>query len=156
MTIITTALLDEVSAEAAASARRRKNRNFHEGNDASCHRLLNGMEPDSYIPPHRHQDSAKDESIIVLRGRLGMVFFDDHGQVTQTALLEPGGAAVGVDIPYGCYHSVLGLAPGTVFFEAKAGPYAPLLPQEQAPWAPREGEAAAPEYLETLRRLFCA
>lgn len=152
--IITTALLDEVSQEAAASVRRRKNRNFHLGVDASCHRLLNAIEQDSYIPPHRHQDAAKDESIIVLRGRLGIVFFDERGQVSQTALLEPGGAALGVDIPHGCYHSVLCLAPGSVFFEAKAGPYAPLLPEEEAPWAPGEGEPMVPEYLASLRKLF--
>jgi cupin fold WbuC family metalloprotein len=154
MTIIDQKLFDEVSAEAVAGARRRKNRNFHEGDDAPCHRLLNAIEADSYIPPHRHQDPAKDESIIVLRGRIGIVFFDERGQVSQTALLEPGGTAVGVDIPHGCYHSVLCLTSGSVFFEAKAGPYAPLLPEEQAPWAPGEGEAAAPAYLESLRRLF--
>jgi cupin fold WbuC family metalloprotein len=154
MTIIDQKLLDEVSAEAVGSARRRKNRNFHVNNEAPCHRLLNAIEPDSYIPPHRHQDPAKDESIIVLRGRLGIVFFDERGQVSQTASLETGGSAVGVDIPHGCYHSVLCLTPGSVFFEAKAGPYAPLLPEEQAPWAPGEGNAGAPEYLASLRKLF--
>lgn len=152
--IIDTALLDEVSGEAAASTRRRKNRNFHAGNEAPCHRLLNAIEPDSYIPPHRHQDPAKDESIIILRGTLGIVFFDERGQVTQTALLEPGGPAVGVDIPHGCYHSVLCLTPGTVFFEAKAGPYAQLQPEEQASWAPGEGKPGVPEYMESLRKLF--
>ncbi|MDD5295368.1 MAG: WbuC family cupin fold metalloprotein [Rhodocyclaceae bacterium] len=156
MTIITTALLDEVSAEAAASARRRKNRNFHPADEASCHRLLNAIEPGSYVQPHRHLDPAKDECMIVVRGRLGIVFFDDQGQVTETALLEPGGAAVGVDIPHGRYHSVLSLAPGSVFLEAKAGPYAPLLPEEKSAWAPEEGAAGAPEYLGKLSALFGA
>ncbi len=154
MPLITTALLDQVSTEAAASPRRRKNRNFHTDNDASCHRLLNAMEPDSYIPPHRHQSPTKDESIIVLRGRLGLVCFDERGQVTNARLLEPGGSTVGVDIPHGQYHSLVSLIAGTVFFEAKAGPYAPLLPEEIVSWAPGEGEAGAAPYLETLRRLF--
>lgn len=154
MPLITAALLNEVSMEAAANPRRRKNRNFHSENDASCHRLLNAMEPDSYIPPHRHQCPTKDESIIVLRGRLGLVYFDEHGRVAGASLLAPDSAAMGVDIAHGQYHSLVALVPGTVFFEAKAGPYAPLLPEEKAPWAPGEGEPGAAPYLETLRHLF--
>jgi len=154
MPLITTALLDEVATEAVAAPRRRKNRNFHADNDAPCHRLLNAIEPDSYIPPHRHQSLTKDESIIVLRGRLGLVYFDEYGQVTDTHLMAPGGAAMGVDIPHGQYHSFVALDAGTVFYEAKAGPYAPLLPEQKAPWAPGEGEPGAASYLETLRHLF--
>lgn len=151
--IIDTALLDEVSAEARTSPRRRRNRNFHPDDNAVCQRLLNAVEPDSYIPPHRHNDPAKSESIIVLRGRLGAVFFDDRGAVTDRAVLEPDGAAVGINVPAGTFHTVLALASGTVFFEAKAGPYLPLAPAEKAPWAPAEGEAGANGYLEWLRSL---
>ena len=56
ITLIDNALLDEVCAEAAASPRRRKNRNLHPADDHPAHRLLNAMQPDSYIPPHRHLD----------------------------------------------------------------------------------------------------
>lgn len=148
------ALLDEVSREAAASARRRRNRNFH-GSDADvAHRLLNAIEPDSYIMPHRHLDPAKDETMIVLRGRLGVVFFDTAGRVTQTAVLAPEDHACGVDIPHGVYHTVLACQPGTVFFEAKAGPYVPLGDDERAPWAPGEGEPATAAYAQSLRELF--
>lgn len=151
--IIDAALLDEVSAAARNSLRRRRNRNFHPDDQAVCHRLLNAIEPDSYIPPHRHNDPAKSESIIVLRGRLGALFFDDGGEVTDRAVLEPGGAAAGINVPAGAYHTVLALAPGTVFFEAKAGPYVPVAPDEKAPWAPEEGETGANGYLEWLRSL---
>ena len=153
--LIDSALLDAVSAEARTSPRRRRNRNFHPDDIAVCHRLLNAMEPDSYIPPHRHQDPAKGESIIVLRGRIGAVFFDDQGEVVSSAMLEPGGAVVGINAPPGVFHTVLALVPGSVFFESKAGPYLPLTPDEKAPWAPAEGEAAASSYLQRLRDLFC-
>lgn len=146
-------LLDEVSAEARLSPRLRKNRNFHASESDASHRLLNAIEPGSYIPPHRHLDSAKDESIIVLRGALGAVFFDEAGAVTQAALLSPCGEAVGLNIPSGAYHTVFALESGTVFFEAKAGPYEPLTAEEKAPWAPAEGDAGAAEYLGRLGRL---
>jgi cupin fold WbuC family metalloprotein len=152
--IIDAALLDRVSEQARTSPRRRKNYNFHACDADAAHRLLNGIEAGSYIPPHRHLDPAKDESIFILRGRLGAVFFDEGGTVTETAVLEPGGVQVGINIPHGTYHTVLALAPATVFFEAKAGPYVPATPQERAPWAPGEAEAGAADYLSALRARF--
>jgi hypothetical protein len=43
------------------------------------------------------------------------------------------------------------LEPGTVFFEAKAGPYLPLTEAEVATWSPCEGDCAVSHYLEQLR-----
>jgi cupin fold WbuC family metalloprotein len=92
--------------------------------------------------------------MIVLRGRLGVLFFDEGGQLTQTAVLAPDATACGVTIPHGVYHTVLACAPGTVFFEAKAGPYVPLSAAERAPWAPAEGEPEAESYARALRELL--
>ena len=161
--LIDTALLDEVSAEARTAPRGRKNRNFHPRDDYPAHRLLNAIEPGSYIAPHRHLDPAKDETMVVLRGALGLVVFDDAGQVTLTqkagtpGVLPSGRAAdtvLGIDIPHGTWHTVLALEPGTVFLEAKSGPYLALTDAERAPWAPAENAAEAPAYLAGLRRLF--
>jgi cupin fold WbuC family metalloprotein len=152
--LITQDLLREVAAEAAASPRRRKNRNFHRANEDQAHRLLNALEPDSYVVPHRHLDPGKDEAIVALRGRFGLVLFNPDGSVQSSAVLAPGAEVVGVDIPHGTFHTVLALAPGSVFFEAKAGPYAVLTEAERAPWAPAEGTPEGASYLENLRRLF--
>lgn len=152
--LIDAALLDAVSAEAKASPRLRKNRNFHRDDEQPGHRLLNAIEPGSYIAPHRHLDPSKDETMVVLRGRLGLVLFDDAGQAVSAPTLGAGGDALGVDIPHGAWHSVLALDAGTVFLEAKAGPYRALTAEERAPWAPAEGDAAADAYWQTLRRLF--
>ena len=154
ITVIDQALLTVVSAEAKQAPRRRKNRNFHPADDYPGHRLLNAIEPDSYVTPHRHLDPAKDESIVCLRGRLGIVVFAPSGQVDRNILLAPGGDNVGVDIPHGVYHTVLALESGTVFFEAKAGPYVPLAGDEKASWAPVEGDAGVADCLAQLRRLF--
>jgi len=154
MQLLDNNLLDAVSAEARASPRGRKNRNLHPADDFPAHRLLNAIEPGSYIAPHRHLDPHKDETMIVLRGRLGMVIFDAAGGVAKTAVLAIGDGAMGADIPHGSWHTVLALESGTVFFEAKAGPYQALAPDERAPWAPQEGEAAAVSYYARLRQLF--
>jgi cupin fold WbuC family metalloprotein len=152
--IVDRGLLDSVTECARNSPRKRKNFNFHPSEAAIAHRLLNAVEPGSYIPPHRHLDPNKDESIVIVRGRLGALFFDDAGTVMQTHVLEPEGERVGVDVPYGTWHTFVALQPGTVFFEAKAGPYVPMTSAERAPWAPAEGDAHAPAYLAELHRHF--
>ena len=152
--IIDRDFLERVSLQAKASPRRRRNHNFHASESDACHRLLNAIEPDSYIQPHCHHDAAKDETLVAMRGRLGVILFDERGAVTATAVLAPAGESVGVSIPHGIYHTLVALEPGSVFFEAKAGPYAPLTSQEKAPWAPVEGEPRASSYLAELTRLF--
>jgi cupin fold WbuC family metalloprotein len=152
--IIDQSFLDQISDQAKASPRRRKNFNFHANEADASHRLLNAIEPGSYIVPHRHQDPNKDESIVLLRGRLGAVFFDESGEVTERGVLEAGGAQVLLNVPHGTYHTVVALAPGTLFFEAKAGPYRPLGPDERAPWAPQEGDPEAAPYLARLESLL--
>lgn len=154
ITVIDQALLAAVAAEAQAAPRRRRNRNFHPADDYPGHRLLNAVEPDSYVMPHRHLDPTKDETILCLRGRLGIVVFDPCGAVDRSILLTPGGYSLGVDIPHGVFHAVLALEPGTVLFEAKSGPYVPLAADEKAPWAPAEGEPGVADYLARLHRLF--
>ena len=151
ITLIDRPLLDELCREAAASPRRRKNRNFHPRDHHPAHRLLNAMQPDSYIPPHRHLDPNKDETFVVLRGLLGLILFDDAGNVVQAATVGAGGTALGVDIPHGAWHTALALAPDTVFFEAKAGPYLPFTEAERAPWAPAENSPEAAAYLAALK-----
>lgn len=152
---LTTGLLDEVTAEAQGSPRLRKNRNIHPADDYPAHRLLNAVEPGTYIRPHRHLDPNKDETMIVLRGKMGMVFFDDAGEVTATLLLVAGGDSFGIDIPHGTFHTLASLESGTVFFEAKGGPFLPLSAEETAPWAPAENDPAAAAYLGRLAALFC-
>ena len=147
-------LLDDVSRQARESPRLRKNLNFHATDDFPAHRLLNAIEPGSYVAPHRHSDVTKDETVLVLQGSLGLVTFDDEGQVLTHCRLDASGDCVGVDITHGTWHTVIALSPGTVMFEAKAGPFVPLEFKERAPWAPREGSVDAPTYPSRLTQLF--
>lgn len=149
--LIDHALLAVLSESASQAPRRRVHRNFHPDDAYPAHRLLVAIEPGSYVPPHRHLSPTKDETLLVLRGRLGIVFFDERGDIERSAVLRAGGEALGVDIPHGVFHSVLALEPGTVIFEAKAGPYVPVAPEERAAWAPAEGDAGVADYQAMLR-----
>ena len=68
MKLITEELLDTVTSRAKENSRLRMNYNFHASMDAPIHRLLNALEPGTYLPPHRHTD--KEETYLVLRGSL--------------------------------------------------------------------------------------
>jgi cupin fold WbuC family metalloprotein len=150
MKILTQITLSQLSAEAQTNPRKRKNLNLHPADDFCCHRLFNAIEPGSYIRPHRHLDPNKDETFVIVSGALGVIMFNDDGSIESSVVLTVGGPAIAVDIPHGRFHGAVSLAPGTVFFEAKAGPYIPLIPEEQASWAPMDGTVEACEYLSTL------
>ena len=146
--------LDSLTAAAQASPRRRKNFNFHPDDAHPAHRLLNAVEPGSYVCPHRHLEADKDETLVAVRGSFGVVFFDERGAVVEKAVIGAHGERIGVNIPRGVFHSLVALETGSVFLEAKAGPYRPVTDKELAPWAPREGDAGAAAYQSTLVALF--
>ena len=154
MHIIDRKLLDRLSTQAGENPRLRKNWNIHESDDFCCHRLLNAIEPGSYIRPHRHLDPTKNETFMIVGGRLGVILFDEAGLVAKKILLAADGDTLAVDIPHGIFHTAVSLATGTIFFEAKAGPYLPLADGEKAVWAPEDGTPDVAPYLAGLAALF--
>jgi cupin fold WbuC family metalloprotein len=154
MILVDRQLLDRLTEKAKGSPRLRMNHNFHPASESACHRLLNAIEPDSYIRPHCHLDPEKDETFVLLRGRLGVICFDPQGNVTETALLVAGTDQTVVTIPHGIFHTAVSLVTGTIFFEAKAGPYLAFTDAEKAPWAADDRSAAAEAYLRKLCALF--
>lgn len=137
MKIIDINLLDQVTDEAKKSPRLRMNYNFHESLDDPINRLLNAMEPGTYIPPHRHLNPDKREIFIVLRGSLLVLLFDDNGNVTDARTVDPLSGTFGMEIDSRVWHSFIILEEGTVVYEIKDGPYAPLTSDNLASWAPQ-------------------
>ncbi len=150
---ITSDLLSEITSEARESPRLRKNRNFHAMEDP-VHRLINALEPSTYIRPHRHLEPSRCETAIALAGSIGVLVFDDGGKILEKRVMSPGGPVVGAEMPPGAWHTFVSLAPGSAFFEAKAGPYAPPGPDELAPWAPAEGTVEAVDFERRWSGLF--
>ncbi|WP_455593034.1 WbuC family cupin fold metalloprotein [Bacteroides sp.] len=136
MKLINEELLDVVTGQAKENPRLRMNYNFHESMDAPIHRMLNALEPGTYLPPHRHQNPDKEEVYLVLRGSLLAILFDEEGNVTKKVNLNPLKGNYGVEIPPRVWHSIVVLEPNTVIYEIKQGPFAPLTSENLAPWAP--------------------
>lgn len=121
MKIINESLLNGVSAQAKASPRLRMNYNFHQSLDDKCHRMLNAVEPGTDIPIHRHP--TKDESFVVLRGKVRSTTYNDDGSVIESVVLSQEDGLYGVDIPKGVWHKLESLESGSVVFECKEGPF---------------------------------
>ena len=121
--IIDNDLLDQVSAQAKASPRLRMNYNFHQSLEDKCHRMLNAVEPGTVVPIHRHP--TKDESFVVLRGKVRVTTYNDDGSVLEIVVLCQEEGRYGVDIKKGVWHNLESLAPDSVIFECKEGPFVP-------------------------------
>ncbi|WP_339412549.1 WbuC family cupin fold metalloprotein [Pseudomonas sp. EA_35y_Pfl2_R5] len=146
-------LFGTLAEQAAANPRQRQHHNFHQMEEP-CHRMAVGLQPDTYIPPHRHLSADKAEALLVLKGRLGLLIFNDSGEVLDKRVLEAGGACIGVDLPPGVFHALVVLEADSILFECKAGPYKPVGEGEQASWAPREGEPDVADYQAWMRAQF--
>lgn len=122
--LINTDLLTSVTEEARKSERLRKNYNLHESLDSKVQRLFNAMEPGTIVPVQRHQNTA--ETIMLVKGRMTIIIYDDKKNVLESHILDTSIGNYGYHIPAGVWHSVHVLESGTVMFEVKEGPYAPL------------------------------
>jgi cupin fold WbuC family metalloprotein len=51
------------------------NYNFHESLDDPINRLINAMEPETYLRPHRHKNPDKNEVFLLLTSVLDNQYF---------------------------------------------------------------------------------
>ena len=126
---------------------------FHNLPSDNLHRMLNALQPNSYVRPHRHLDPPKAESIIVLKGAITYVEFNDTGEIENFYQLSSESLSIGVDIGPGIFHTFFAVVEDTVLFEVKPGPYEQSSDKEFASWAPAEDSKGAIEYLRNLYQL---
>ena len=85
MKLIDKQLLDDVSRQAQKSDRLRMNYNFHQSLDDKCHRFLNAVEPGTEVPIHQHP--TKDETFVILRGKVRVTTHRDDGSIIEDVVL---------------------------------------------------------------------
>jgi cupin fold WbuC family metalloprotein len=106
--------------------------------------------------PHRHHTPPKAECLVLLRGSLAFVPFIEDGTPDREHFvhLHATKGAIAVDCRESIWHTLIALEPGTVFFEAKPGPFDANTDKEFALWAPAEDSPAAEAYLDKLTAEF--
>ena len=83
----------------------------------------NAVEPGTLVEIHRHP--SKDETFVLLRGRVEVRTYNDDGCIIESVELCPDEGKYGVNIPKGVWHNLIAIEPNSVFFECKEGPYLP-------------------------------
>ena len=117
-------IFDELSAQAKVSSRLRMAKDLRNSPDDQSQRMLNALEPGTVMPIHRHL--ASSETVIIIRGRIRWLFYDEQGRITESTELWSDGDVRMLNVEKGRWHSLECLESGSVLFEAKDGPYHPL------------------------------
>jgi len=144
-------LIKEVLQEARESSRKRAMHNLHEPDD-TLQRMVNAGLADTYIPPHKHEDPDKLEIFIILKGKVGVIVFDDNGDVKEAIVLGEENKIF--EVPARTWHCFVVLSEEAVLFEIIEGKYDAKTHKKFASWAPEENSEGAREYLEKLKNKF--
>jgi cupin fold WbuC family metalloprotein len=96
----------------------------------------------SYHPPHKHPGKA--ETFSVLEGVLGIVCYDENGEVVDARRVEEG-EIYRAAIHH--YHLIMELTPIVIFHESKPGPFLGKEDTMIADWAPSLDDKFAVEQL---------
>lgn len=122
--VITKEILDELSTQAKENPRLRQSLDLRNSPNDSSQRMLNALEPGTVMPIHRHH--ASSETVVILRGKIEWVFYDEMGVVTERVVLDADGDLRMLNVERDRWHSLECLESGSVLYESKDGPYHPL------------------------------
>ena len=126
--VIDNKILDELSAQAKVSPRLRMAMDLRNTPEDLSQRMLNALEPGTIMPIHRHHTSS--ETVVVLRGKIEWIFYDNNGKETERVTLDANGEPRMLNVERDRWHSLVCLEEGSVLYESKNGAYQPLEPDE--------------------------
>lgn len=119
--------------------------------------MLNVLTPGTYVRPHRHGGAEgfpdKDEYFYLLRGKLGILFYDDNLNITRVETLDEKNRMI--RISPGTWHSVVCLE-DSAMLEVKTGTYDPNTDKQFNERSPEEAYTAdgklAPECVQFAQK----
>lgn len=121
--IIFKELLDDLSAKAKENPRLRQNMDLRNSPEDQSQRMLNALEPGTVLPIHRHR--ASSETVVILRGKIQWIFYDEKGNETERVTLDADGWPRMLNVEKDRWHSLVCLESGSVLYESKDGAYHP-------------------------------
>ena len=122
--IIDNELLDNLSEQAKYNSRLRQAMDLRNSPDDLSQRMLNALEPGTVMPIHRHHLSS--ETVVILRGKIRWIFYDENGVETERVVLDADGDLRMLNVEKDRWHSLESLERGSVLYESKDGQYHPL------------------------------
>lgn len=122
--IVDKTILDELTKKAKESPRLRMAMDLRNAPEDNSQRMLNALEPGTVLPIHRHR--ASSETVVVIRGKIRWIFYDENGNETERVLLDANGENRMPVVEKDRWHSLECLESGSVLFESKDGAYEPI------------------------------
>lgn len=126
--IVTKEMMERLSAQARESSRLRQAMDLRNSPEDLSQRMLNALEPGTVMPIHRHH--ASSETVVILRGKIRWIFYDDNGNETERVVLDADGEPRMLNVEKDRWHSLECLTSGAVLYESKDGAYHPLVEDE--------------------------
>lgn len=121
--IIDDNLLNGLLGKAKSSPRLRVNLDLRNSSEDISQRMLNALQPGSFVDIHRHPNTS--ETVVILCGAVTEIFYDDKGVECARYELSPSTGNVALQIPSGQWHTLIPREP-SVIMEAKDGRYEPI------------------------------
>lgn len=143
-------LIADLAEKARNSDRKRINFNFHKVPGDPLQRLLNVMQPGTYLQPHKHENPDKREVFIALTGKFLALEFDEQGNIADSMILDPLKGIFAAEVSARTYHTIICLEPDSAIYELKDGPYDPKDDKYFASWAPKEGAEGCDEFIKKI------
>lgn len=100
-------ILDMLTVKAKASPRLRMNLDLRNSAEDGSQRMLNALEPGTVLPIHRHHDSS--ETVVIVRGKIQWVFYDENGNETERVVLDADGDPRMLNVEKDRWHSLVAL-----------------------------------------------
>jgi cupin fold WbuC family metalloprotein len=144
------AFTDKYVRLANISERKRINFNFHKEASDTLQRMLNVLNENTYVQPHKHENPDKREAFIILTGKVLVVEFDDTGKITEHILLCRDTGNYACEISPRTWHTIICMENNSVLYELKDGPYIQEIDKQFAAWAPTEGDDRCATYNKTI------
>lgn len=117
-------------------------------------RFINSWNKDAYAPPHKHTQPDFTEINCWISGIMGIVEFDDEGNILDLVALD-GKTKFVNDVDTSKWHTLVCLSDNAKILEVKTGPYLGKDDKIFAPWAPLEADKEeGAKYLEKLKKAF--
>lgn len=125
---------------------------IHRKQDARVQRMINFLQPGTYIRPHQHPLEHATESLVLIQGSIRFYTFDDKGTVLTKNEVHSKPIPGVMDIEPKVWHSFVVLEENTMLFECKKGPYDAKTDKTFAKWAPAENSEEAITWLKRLQQ----
>ena len=121
--VITKEILDDLSVKAKENPRLRQSMDLRNSPEDQSQRMLNALDPGTVMPIHRHHGST--ESVVILRGKIQWIFYDDNGKESERVTLDADSEPRMINVEKDRWHSLECLE-SAVIYESKDGAYRPL------------------------------